>query len=171
MILPLIPVILLLVLLGFAVDVILRDFMLPHYALEDATAGEAWEVVWEHIKAEKGQFAVYALLRFILPIVATIGLFIVLLIPGLMLAGAGAAIGYAIHSAYADATGAAVVVGVLIQVFFGVIAFGFLLFAGICLGGPLSTGLREYAIAFYGSRYQALGEILYPPPQSSAPIV
>jgi len=171
LILPLIPVFLLLMLIAFALDVILRDWMLPHYALEDATAGEAWQEVWERITAERGQFAVYALLRLILPIVASIGLLIVLLIPGLMLAGAGAAIGYAIHSAFADATGAAMVAGILIQVFFGVIAFGFALLAGICLGGPLSTGLREYALAFYGGRYQALGEILYPAPPPIATVV
>jgi hypothetical protein len=35
-VLPLIPAILL---LALAADVVLRDFMLPHYALEDATAG------------------------------------------------------------------------------------------------------------------------------------
>ena len=169
LILPLIPVILLLALVGFILDVILRDWMLPHYALADATAGEAWDEVWEHITAEKGQFAVYALLRLILPIAATIGLFIVFLLPGLMLAGAGAAIGYAVHSAFANATGASVVVGVLLQVFLGVLAFGFALLAGICLGGPLSTGLREYALAFYGGRYQVLGDILYPPPSPVAP--
>jgi hypothetical protein len=169
LILPMIPVILLLVLIGFALDVILRDFILPHYALEDATAGEAWEEAWERIKAEKSQFAAYALLRLILPVVAIIALFIVILIPGLMVAGAGAAIGYSIHSAFADATGIAMLVGILVQAFFGVIAFGFLLLAGICLGGPLSTGLREYALIFYGGRYQELGEILYPPPAPIAP--
>lgn len=42
------------------------------------------------------------------------------------------------------------------------IAFGFALLAGICLGGPLSTGIRQYALIFYGSRYKALGDILYP---------
>jgi hypothetical protein len=55
-------------------------------------------------------------------------------------------------------------VGVLIQVFFGVVAFGFAVLASICLGGPLSTGVREYALIFYGGRYPALGNILYPPP-------
>ncbi|HEY1253975.1 MAG TPA: hypothetical protein VGF01_04260 [Terracidiphilus sp.] len=169
LILPLIPVILLMVLMVFAADVILRDFVMPHYALDDATAGEAWEKVWEHIKTEKGQFAVYALLRLILPIAATIVLFIVLFVPGLMLVGAGAAIGYSIHSAFADTTGASAVVGVLLQIFFGVIAFGFALLAGICLGGPLSTGIREYALTFYGGRYEPLGEILYPPPSASVP--
>ncbi|MFZ1083787.1 MAG: hypothetical protein WAN35_02335 [Terracidiphilus sp.] len=171
LLLPMIPVILLLLLIGFALDVILRDFVMPHYALEDATAGEAWRGVWEHFKAEKGQFAVYALLRLILPTVAMIGSILVLLIPGLMLAGAGAAMGYAIHSAFSDATGAAALVGVALEVFFGVIAFGFALLAGISVGGPLSTGLREYALAFYGSRYQALGEILYPPPAQIAPAI
>jgi hypothetical protein len=164
LVLPLIPIIFLLVLGGVLIDVILRDLILPHYALDDATAGEAWQEVWARITAEKLQFFVYALLRLILPVIAMIGLFIVLLIPGLMLVGAGAAIGYAIHSAFADATGAAALAGILIQVFFGLVAFGLTLLASICLGGPLSTAVREYAITFYGGRYQALGEILYPPP-------
>jgi hypothetical protein len=168
LVLPLIPIIILLVLVGVALDVILRDWMLPHYALEDATAGEAWEEVWDRITAEKRQFAVYALLRVILPVIAMIGLFIVLLIPGLMVAGSVAAIVYAIHSAFADATGASALIGILLQAFFGVVAFGYALLAGICLGGPLSTGLREYALIFYGGRYQALGDLLYPqlPPPS-----
>ena len=49
-----------------------------------------------------------------------------------------------------------------LEVFFGVIAFGFALLASICIGGPLSTGTREYALIFYGGRYKALGDILYP---------
>jgi type IV secretory pathway VirB2 component (pilin) len=164
LVLPLIPVLILLVLIGIALDVILRDWMLPHYALEDASAGEAWAEVWDRITAEKSQFAVYALLRLILPAIAMIGLFIVLAIPGLMVAGSVAAIVYAIHSSFADAAGVSALVGILLQVFFGVVAFGYALLACICLGGPLSTGVREYALIFYGGRYQALGDLLYPPP-------
>jgi len=85
-----------------------------------------------------------------------------------MLAGAGVAVGYAIHTAFADATGAAALVGLLIQGFFGLVAFGLALLASICLGGPVSTAVREYALTFYGGRYQALGEILYPPPPAGA---
>jgi len=170
LVLPLIPIILLLVLAGFVTDLILRDGMLPHFALEDATAGEAWTQVWARIKAEKRQFFVYALLRVVLPTIATVGLFIVLIIPGLALAGIFAAFEFGIHSAFADATGSAAVAGILLQVFFGIIAFGFALLVSICLGGPLSTGVREYALIFYGGRYQALGDILYPPPpQSTVP--
>jgi hypothetical protein len=163
LVLPLLPIILLLAMAGIALDVILRDWMLPHYALEDATAGEAWSSVWARITAEKRQFIAYALLRLILPTLAMIGVFVVLAIPGLVLAASVAAVEFGLHSAFADASGGSAVTGMLLQVFFGVLAFGFMLLASICLGGPVSTGTREYALLFYGGRYQALGDILYPP--------
>jgi hypothetical protein len=163
LVLPLIPIIFLLVMAGIALDVILRDWMLPHYALENATAGEAWSQVYGRITAEKRQFFVYALLRLVLPVVAMAALFIVLILPGLALAGSLAAVEFGLHSAFADTSGASALVGILLQVFFGVIGFVFAVLASICLGGPVSTGIREYALVFYGGRYQALGDILYPP--------
>jgi hypothetical protein len=138
--------------------------MLPHFALDDASAGEAWSQVWARICAEKRQFLVYALLRVVLPIIASVAILIVLILPGLALAGALAAVEFGIHSTFADATGASSLVGILLQVFFGVVAFGLALSASICIGGPLSTGVREYALIFYGGRYQELGDILYPAP-------
>jgi hypothetical protein len=164
LILPLIPILILLALAGVLSDLILRDWMLPHYALDDASAGEAWSEVWNNIMAEKKQFLVYVLLRIVLPFIASICVVMILAIPGLAVLGAIAALEYGLHSAFADATGAAAVVGVLLQVFFGLVAFGFTLLASICLGGPLSTGVREYALVFYGGRYPALGNIMYPPP-------
>ena len=173
---PMIPIIILLVLAGFLVDLILRDWMLPHYALENATAGEAWSGVWASIKVEKTQFFVYALLRVVLPIIAIAALFMVLLIPGLALAGAFGAIEYGVRSAFAGSHGAAGVAGAMLQAFFGMVAFAFLLLATICLGGPVSTGIREYALMFYGGRYRVLGDILYPaasqlPPLPGASVV
>ncbi len=161
--LPLIPVILLMILIGFLADLILRDWMLPHYALENATAGEAWGWVWRSIADEKKQFFVYVVLRVVLPLVAVVALALIFLLPGLALAGSIGAIEYAIHTAFASSTGASAVVGMLLQGFFGVVAFLLLLLACICLGGPVSTGVREYALAFYGGRYPALGRVLYPP--------
>jgi len=169
LVLPLIPIFILLALVGIATQMILRDWMLPHIALEDATIGEAWASVWARIRAEKRQFFVYALLRIALPIVAAVGLFIVLMIPGLVLAVALAAVELGLHSFFADAVGASAVVGVLLEVFFGVLAFGFAVLAGICIGGPVSTGLREYALIFYGGRYQVLGDILYPATMPATP--
>jgi hypothetical protein len=164
LVLPLIPVAILMALIAILSDVILRDWMLPHFALENATAGEAWAQVRAHMKAEKRQFLVYALLRLILPTIALVGMFIVLLLPGLGLAATLALVEFSLHSMFANATGGSWLVGVLLQVFFGVIAFGFAVVASVCLGGPLSTGIREYALIFYGGRYQALGNILYPAP-------
>ena len=160
LILPLIPIIFLLILAGVAADVILRDWMLPHYALDNATAGEAWRRVCAHIAAEKRQFFVYALLRVILPTVATIIVVMVLAIPGLVLAGGQAMVEWGLHSYFADATGSSVVVGAMLQVFFGLLEFFFGLLAMVCIGGPVSTSIREYALVFYGGRYEALGEVL-----------
>jgi hypothetical protein len=168
LVLPLIPILILLALAGVATDLILRDFMLPHYALDNATASQAWSSVWARIGAEKMQFFVYALLRVILPTIATVAMFLVLLLPGLVLAGSVAMVELGIHSAFADATGGASIAGILLQIFFGVIAFGFALFISICLGGPLSTGTREYALMFYGGRYQTLGDNLFPSQANTA---
>ncbi len=162
LILPLIPVLILLMLGGLLTDLILRDLMMPHFALDNATAGEAWRQVRARIKTDQRQFLVYAILRLILPAIAGFGLFLLMFLPGLMLAGSLAAVEWGVHSTFTNATGASWLVGIALEVFFGVIAFGFALLAGICLGGPLSTGIREYALIFYGSRYKALGDILYP---------
>jgi hypothetical protein len=170
LVLPLLPIIFLLVVTAIALDIIMRDWMLPHIALENASAGEAWSSVWARIKAEKGQFFVYALLRLILPIIASIAIFMILLIPGLVLAGAVAGVELGLHSAFANSTGSAVAVGAMLQVFFGLVALGFALLASICLGGPLSTAVREYAILFYGGRYPVLGDLLYPQPLPPSPM-
>ncbi len=162
-VLPMIPIILLVIVAGILMDMVLRDWMLPHMALENATAGQAWAAVWDHVSREKGQFFAYALLRLILPILAWIVAFVVLLIPGLILAAALAAIELGIHAAFANATGAAEVAGVALQVFFGGVAFVFAVLASLCVGGPVSTGLREYALMFYGGRYQRLGDVLSSP--------
>jgi len=169
LVLPLIPVIFLLALIGIMLDVVLRDWMLPHFALEDASAAEAWVEVWNRVTAEKREFFVYVLLRLILPAIAMVGLFIVLIIPGLMLAGALAAAEYSIHAVFAGATGTPHLVSVLLEVFFAVLAFAFAVLLSICLGGPLSTAVREYALIFYGGRYQPLGDALFPPPSQAIP--
>jgi hypothetical protein len=163
LILPLIPIILLMVLIGFMADLVLRDFMLPHYALENATAGEAWGWVWRAIADEKREFFVFVLLRLVMPAVAMALLFMVLLIPGLLFAGAIGAIWYAIHGAFAGTTGASATIGVLLQVFFGCVGFLFVLLMSVCVGGPLSTWVRQYATIFYGGRYPALANHLTPP--------
>lgn len=164
LILPLIPVIFVMVLIGFLTDLVMRDFMLPHYALENASAGEAWGWAWRAFADEKKEFIVYVLLRLVMPTVAMAIVLMLLLIPGLMFAGAIGAIWYAIHGSFADSAGASAAIGVMLQVFLGCVAFLFVMLMSVIVGGPLSTWVREYAISFYGGRYPALGSLLYPAP-------
>lgn len=169
LVVPLIPLLIVIFLVALMSDIVLRDWMLPHYALEDATAGEAWHSVWSRIKNEKKQFFVYSILRVIAPIVAGIILFLVLIIPGAVSVGGVAAAEYAVHTAFAASTGSATVVGIALEVFIGIIAFAFVVVVGISLGGPVSTGLREYALLFYGARYEVLESVLFPPASPIAP--
>src|ERR1017187_7202348 len=97
LVLPLIPIITVLAPTGLLADLVLRDWNLPPFALDDATGGEGWGEVWAQILAEKKQFFVYALLRVALPMAAMAIVFMVLLIPGAILAGAFAAFGYGLH--------------------------------------------------------------------------
>lgn len=166
LILPLIPIVLLLIFLGIAVELILRDWMMPHFALENATSREAWLEAWKRIKAEKGAFFAYALLRIILPIVAAIALLIAVVISALILAAIVALFWFGLHRGFAGATGGALIAVRLIAASLIAIAFIAVLFLLLCLFGPLSTAVREYALVFYGGRYQRLGELLSPPPDA-----
>ncbi|MFP5228517.1 MAG: hypothetical protein ACLGXA_12905 [Acidobacteriota bacterium] len=159
LVLPLIPILLLIVILAVAVKIVLHDLMLPHFALENATAGQAWSAAWARIRNEKGAFFVYALLRVLLPVVAAIGLFIVLLIPGILFGLAVAAVEIGLHAAFGST-----VLGIFLKVSAGVIAGLIALLVFIGVFGPLNTAVREYALVFYGGRYRPLGETLYPPP-------
>lgn len=159
--LPLIPIVILLVLAAIAVDVVLRDLMLPHYALENAGAAQAWRAVRIRIAAEKGAFLRYALVRVFFPIVAVIALGILFILPAVLSTGLFAAVELGIHSAFAGPAGTTIP-GIVLEVFFGVAAFcvGIAVVIGVC--GPVSTSVREYALLFYGGRFQPLGDLLTP---------
>jgi len=159
LVLPMIPIFLLFVVAVLVGDMILRDFMLPHYALEDAAPGQAWAAVWGRIRMQKGSFFAYALLRIVLPIIGVIVLFALLLIPGIVFVAVVAMVEVGIHTVLADAG----VARIFVMAVVGLISFAIALLVGICCGGPLSTAIREYALIFYGGRYQPLGDILFPP--------
>ncbi len=164
LLLPLIPIILLIVILAIAVKIVLLDLMLPHFALENASAGQAWSAVWARIRHEMGGFFVYALLRVLLPIVAGIGMFIVLLIPGIVFVLAIVAVEVGIHAAFGHGA-----LGIFLAVLAGCIAVVVGLLAFVAVYGPLQTAVREYSLVFYGGRYRPLGEALYPPPPPLPP--
>lgn len=164
---PLIPIILFLILAGVATDMVLRDFMLPHFALENATVSEAWSAVWDRLTTDTGAFLLYGVLRIVLPFLAFIGLFIVLALPMLLLFGGPALLMAALHAAMAQASPAAGAAFLCLEVLVGLVMGAIALLVGIVVGGPLCIAIRNYALVFYGGRYQALGNILFPPPPVS----
>ena len=161
--LPLLPVILLLIFLAILMDVVIRDFMMPHIALENAPVVEAWEAALGNMAADKGAFVLYVILRLVLPIVVWIGLFIVLLIPMLILFGIPGVMIAGLHAALADASGAMLFLGRFLEILIGFFMFAMGLLLAVVIGGPLCVAMRNYALVFYGGRYEPLGNLLYPP--------
>lgn len=164
MLLPLMGIVLLLCLIGYAVDVVLHDFMLPHMALENLSFGQAWKAVRPRIAAEMSPFAAYFFLRLVLLIVAEIAVFLIPAIPLLMILGIVAMSAYGFNSVLEDATGVLAFLRVGLDVLFAIVGVGLVLVVAFSLGGPVAAWLRNYALLFYGGRYRVLGDILYPPP-------
>jgi len=162
--LQLVPVILLFALAGVCLDIVMRDFMLPHYALEDASAGQALLAVWARITGEPGPFLLYGLLRVVLPAAAIVALTAALFIPCLIIFGSLGLSIAGLHAAIENAAPAMAAVEWIFIALLGLAGAVFALFLWICVGGPLSVAIRNYALEFYGGRYQALGDLLSPPP-------
>jgi hypothetical protein len=163
LLLPFIGIVICLCLVAYAVNAGMHDFILPHMALENKSFMEAWAAVKPRIGAEKGSFALYLLMRAILPAAAYIATVIVMIIPLLIVIGILVLTGVGIYAAFEGATGVIAFIGIFIEVVLGLIGLAFVLILGFCLGGPIATWIRNYALLFYGGRYQALGDILSPP--------
>lgn len=163
-VLPMVGVLLGLALVAIALDVVLRDFMLPHMALGDDTAGEAWLEVWDRMTSETGAFLVYGVLRVLMPIGAAIGIFIVLAIPLIILFGIPGVMLGLLHAAAMNAHGVLQLFYYAFEALLALVLVGLGILVAIGIGGPLGIAIREYALMFYGGRYKQLGDVLAPPP-------
>ena len=169
LLLPFVGIILCLCLVAYVVDTVLRDFILPHMAPENLSFRQSWAAVKPRIAAEKGSFAFYLFLRLVLPILAFLALFIVLAIPLLIIFGILVLIGVGLNTLQESATGVAAFVCVFFETLVGLFGVAFGLLVAVSLGGPIATWIRNFALLFYGGRYQALGDILSPPPPAPPP--
>ena len=164
MIAVLLPFIVVVVFFSVAFEIIVYDFMLPHMALEGMTVGEAWRAARQRYRAEKGNFWLYGLLRIVLAIVAGIASALIFIVPvmviGLLFFGLFAVV----QSGLANATGFAAFSGVVIEVLLVSVGIALAVLFAICVGGPIATWKRYYALLFYGSRFPELSNLLWPPP-------
>jgi hypothetical protein len=168
-ILPLVGIAAGLGILGIAIDVIMRDFMLPHMALEGDTAGEAWLEVWDRVTSEKGAFLFYGILRVLMPIGAAISVFIIMIVPMVVLFVFPGVMIAMLHAAAMNGEGVVRIIYFFLEGTLGFVLFclASLIAIGVC--GTLGIAIREYALVFYGGRYQRLGEVLVPSPAPPAP--
>ncbi len=164
LILPLIPIIILIVLLALAVQIVLHDLMLPHMALENASAGDAWREVRMRIAAEKGGFLLFAFLRIVLPIAATIAAVIALAIPAILVFLVPGVSAVWLTTLTASAVGLSKLLLFLLISLLVLAGVAIVVFLVLCVGGPIGIAVRNYALLFYGGRYQVLGDLLSPPP-------
>lgn len=116
------------------------------------------------IMSEKGGFALYALLRIVLPIAAGILAFVVMLIPAIVLVVIFAVPIGGLAAGVASAAGLSKLIFILLIAAIAIVGVALVVLIGICLGGPIGIGVRNYALLFYGGRYQVLGDLLSPPP-------
>lgn len=168
--LPVFGIVLLLSLVAVLVKTVVRDFLLPPMALEDASIGTAFDRFVEAARGDVAGFAIYVLLRFVLLAGLAIASMIVVLVPfallGLMGFGVGALL---YHLLWAGGLGGRAIV-IAYGAVAGLIFTALYILAMIAVFGTLGIFKRSYAIIFFGSRYSALGNLLEPPPAPVVPV-
>lgn len=168
MILALLPIVFAWLLIMALVMMVVRDLMLPVWALEGATVGGAWQRARQIIERAPGDFVKYALLKAVLRLAAGfaggMAWFLSVLISAVPVVAIGAGVYFALRNA-----GTGVMVGLIILAIAAGAVFlvwGALLFI-VFLGAPM-LGLQCYAVEWVGGRYPLLGNLLWPPPPAIA---
>jgi len=157
-------------LVGALIGLFTKDFCVPIMAMEEMGVLAAWRRLIPMLKAEKMAFTGYVLMKIVLAIgsaiivgMATLLILIVLLIP---LGIAGVAIfflGKAMGLTLSVAT-------ICILVVVGGILFLALFYLLALLSTPSMVFFQSYVLHFIGSRYPAVGSVLFPrPPEALLP--
>jgi hypothetical protein len=149
--------------LAAAASTTMRDFMLPHMAIENLTFGQAWRAARASIRAARESFFSYFILRLLLPVLAFFVLFVAAAFPLMFLTWILSTSATGFHDMLEDATGEGAGLRVGLEILFGSIGAALALFTSFCLGGPVCAWSRNYALVFYGGRYKAFGDALEPP--------
>ena len=158
------------VVVGAVIGLFAKDFCVPIMAMEEVGIVAAWRRLLPMLAAEKLAFTFYVLMKIVLAIasaiivgMATLVLVIVLIIP---LGIAGVIIflvGKAMGLTFSIAT-----ICVLAAV--GCILFAGFLFLLALLNTPSMVFFQSYVLHFIGSRYPAVGAVLFPPPPEPPPL-
>lgn len=153
------------------VFVLTKDFVVPQMALEGIGAFEGWRRLWAMMQAEKGDYAIYVVMKIVMAIVAAVvigivsvilGLFFV--VPTVVLGAVGVLAGKSAGLTWnAGTITLAVVMGC-------VLLFCFLYLVSL-VSVPAIVFFPAYSIYFFAGRYPALSAVLYPAPATPAPLI
>jgi hypothetical protein len=154
------------IVLTVCVHVFTKDFVVPQMALESVSAFEGWRRLLTMLQAEKGGYAGYAGMKFVLALGAafvvtfvTIILIIVLLIP---VGGLGL---FSVLLAKAAGMGLSWnVFTITLAIVAGCVFLLLLFYAVSLISVPVIVFFPAYSIYFFASRYPLLANLLYPPP-------
>lgn len=144
------------------VFVLTKDFVVPLMALEGISAFEGWRRLWGMMQVEKGDYAIYIVMKIVMAIVAAVVIGIVTLILGLffviptvVLGVVGVVAGKSAGLTWnAGTITLAVVVGCILL-------FCFLYLVSL-VSVPAIVFFPAYSIYFFAGRYPALSAALYP---------
>jgi len=151
------------------VFVLTKDFVVPQMALEGVGAFEGWRRLWAMMQAEKGDYAIYIVMKIVLAIVATVVIAIVtaivavfFVVPTVVFGAVGVLAGKSAGLTWnAGTITLAAVVGCILL-------FCFLYLVSL-VSVPAIVFFPAYSIYFFAGRYPALSKALYPAPPVPLP--
>jgi hypothetical protein len=157
------------IVVGAVVGLFAKDFCVSIMAMEKVGVLEAWRRLFPMLGAEKLAFTAYVLMKIVLAMgaailvgLATLLAIIILIIPlgilALVVFLAGAGMGLTLNTTT-----------ISILVVIGGVLFVGLIYLFALIGTPPMVFFQSYVLHFIGSRYPALGALVFPPPAEAPP--
>ncbi|HUA14973.1 MAG TPA: hypothetical protein VMG31_06730 [Verrucomicrobiae bacterium] len=143
--------------------VLTKDFVIPQMALENIDVMEGWRRLWPMMKAEKGAYAAYIVMKIVLAIVAailtgiaTVILGVIIAIPSMMLGLLAVITGKSAGLTWNIET-------IALAVAIGLILLSIFLYLVSLVYVPAIVFFPAYSLYFFAGRYPPLQAVLYPP--------
>jgi hypothetical protein len=141
-----------------------KDFVVPVMAMENLGVLDGWRRVLPMLGDEKMSYAGYVLMKIVLAVGSAIIFGIINLVALLMMLIPIGILGVAAYF-FAKAAGLTWTLATMSLVVIAGGAVVFLIFYVIAfISAPAMVFFQSYALHFFGSRYPALGAVLFPPP-------
>ncbi|MGC1448893.1 MAG: hypothetical protein WA830_02540 [Candidatus Sulfotelmatobacter sp.] len=142
--------------------VLTKDFVVPQMALENVDAMEGWRRLWPMMRAEKGAYAAYVVMKIVLALVASILIGIATLILGLIIVLPSVALGL-----LAVLTGKAAGLTwhpqtIALAAVIGCCLLAIFLYLVSLISVPAIVFFPAFSMYFFAARYPRLSAVLYP---------